>query len=247
VKRLALAFLCASASVFGSTILVTDPSLMNTSSDYINWVSQFSDNVAQQSFYAYTSLNEQTRGLLDSGTGMVVAAGSASWKNGAATMDSLNPGDHGIQTSDEVLRTSNGTTGDAPLSLSFKSAVNAAGAYIQADGFSQFTARIQAFAGFNSVFDMTVTSDAKGDAVFLGVADDTREITKIVYSLTSAPKGYSLGDFAVDTVYLVNGVIASPPPPLPPVTTAPEPGMAPLLGLALLTFGLQFKKYRARI
>jgi len=231
--------------MYGSAILVTDASLMNTSTDYINWINQVGpDHVVQQSFYAGTSLNELVKGRLDNGTGMVVVAGSSNWNNGAANHDSLNAAGPGIQAKDDLLRTSNGFTGDAPLTLNFNSPVNGAGAYIQANGFAQFTARIQAFAGFNSVFDMTVTSDAKGDAVFLGVADNLQEITKIVYSLTSAPMGYSVGDFAIGTLYIQNGAIVIPVPAPPPVVSGvPEPGMAPLLGVALLAFGMLKKRW----
>ena len=76
-----------------------------------------------------------------------------------------------------------------------------AGALVQTDVPGQFTVSLQAFNGATSLGTFTQQSDAAGDAVYLGVKDNTgANVTSIVYSLTACAG--SCSDFAVDAVDL---------------------------------------------
>jgi hypothetical protein len=155
---------------------------------------------------------------------------------------------NGINSGDTLVKTPDTASAD-PLSITFGHAMYGVGGYIQADTGAQFTARIQAFAGVNSVLDMTVTSDTLGDPLYLGVSADSKEITRIVYSLNGA------GGFALDTLYFQTYFIDNPgfhtappvvPTPVPqptlaPAVAAPEPSAAALLFLGMLIVGLKLK------
>jgi centrosomal CEP192-like protein len=117
-----------------------------------------------------------------------------SWNLGG--LSGFSAGDSLIWTADT------GNSGNGPLTLNFTSKnVSGAGAFIQADGPAQFTANIQAFMGGTSLGSFPVTSDANGDATFIGVLDSTAaNITKVTFSITSCLGDCS--DFAIDTVSL---------------------------------------------
>jgi len=203
----------------------------------VNWVTglgQAAGSQVSQTFFPGTSGYETVQGYLDNGVGQIVVAGTTSWKYSAAA------GSPGIQSKDDLLS----TMGDGPVELSFQKPLYGVGAFVQADGGGQFTARIQAFAGLSTVLDMAVNSDAAGHAIFLGASDTLQEITKVIYSITSAPKGYSTGDFVVDTLYLENQVMTIGQLP---VSGAPEPGMAPLLAVALAGLCFMWRKQAARV
>jgi hypothetical protein len=90
--------------------------------------------------------------------------------------------------------------------LTFGTSVSAAGALIQADEPGQFRAEIQAFNGATLLGSFTVTSNTNGDAVYIGILDQTgANITSVTFSLTacgSADANCVVSDFAVDTVFL---------------------------------------------
>ncbi len=109
----------------------------------------------------------------------------------------------GFAAGDSLIWTADtGNSGNGPLTLNFTSKnVAGAGAVIQADGPSQFTANIEAFNGGTSLGSFPVTSDVNGDATFIGVLDSTAaNITKVVFSITSCEGDCT--DFAIDTVSL---------------------------------------------
>jgi len=196
-------------------------------------------------FLAQTTGNaagsETIIGQISNGGGEVISA--ANWKPSTE-----------IPVSDDLLSTNNGSGGNGPVSISPLTPVSGLGAYIQADGPGQFTAQIQAYTNINGVLTLVLSKTATsltGDPVFLGVSDAVAEITKVVYSLTSAPKGYSTGDFVLDSL-----LVQDPFNPVPVTVTvapqdnqAPEPGMAGLLGLALplLAWGFKLKRRSATI
>jgi hypothetical protein len=123
------------------------------------------------------------------------AASPCSWKGS------------GFTAADSLVWTSNtGNSGNGPVSLTFTTAITGAGAMIQANAPGQFTAQIQAFnAAATLLGSFTVLSDAAGDAVYIGIQDQTAaNITKVVFSLTACgPLDVSgCTDFAIDTVNL---------------------------------------------
>ena len=148
------------------------------------------------SFNANSSGGVAVTGTL-AGSGSLVSvvcpAASCSWAS--TDVAGFSSGDSVIWTSDSA----NG--GNGPLTLAFNKSVMGAGALIQADGPGQFTAQIQAFNGNTALGTFTTTSDTNGDAVFLGVLDQTAtHITSVVFSLTACSGACS--DFAIDTLYL---------------------------------------------
>lgn len=117
----------------------------------------------------------------------------------------------GFPTANAVLWTTDGANGgNGPVTLSFASGIQGAGAYLQADAPGQFTASIQAFdSSNNSLGTFTATSDAAGDPVYIGVTDTSAtNIASIVFSL-SACSG-NCADFALDNLHLnANAVLVS--------------------------------------
>ena len=113
----------------------------------------------------------------------------------------------GFASGDQVIWTSDASAGgNGPLKLMFGTSVSGAGALIQADEPGQFTAEIQAFNGVTLLGSFTVKSNTNGDAVYIGILDQTGpNITSVTFSLTacgSADANCVLSDFAVDTVFL---------------------------------------------
>jgi hypothetical protein len=139
------------------------------------------------------------------------------------TMCSWNPiGTTGFSTGDSLIWTKDtGVGGNGPLTVNFTSKnVSGAGAFIQADGPTQFTANIEAFSGATSLGSFPVTSDPSGDATFIGVLDSTAaNITKVIFSITSCVGDCT--DFAIDTVSL--NVPAGPSPTPTATSTGPTP------------------------
>jgi hypothetical protein len=184
-----------------------------------------------------SSGNETVLGTISNGNGQVVNSSSA-WNTATQT-----------PAGEDLLSTNSGSGGSGPLTLQEMKPVSGLGAYISGDGPGAFTAQIQAYANINGALTMvlskTLASDAAGDPVFLGVSDTVAEISKVVYSLVSAPSSYSLNDFKVGTLYLQDGFQALQAPVVvaaPLQNSAPEPGMGPLVGLALPLFAWAFRK-----
>jgi hypothetical protein len=159
-------------------------------------------------------------GAFSTSTGSVVDAGT-SW----------TPVTGAFTTGDALIWANDNINGTGPISLAFPS-VFGAGLAIQADVPGQFTAEIQLFAGATSLGTESETSDGAGDAIFIGALDTADEVTKAVFSLTAVTAGDSygnaFGDFAIDTLNLVE-----------PVASTPEPGsilmlVGGLAGLSLL-------------
>jgi hypothetical protein len=143
-------------------------------------------------------------------------------------------------------------TGTGALTLALSIAVNGVGAYIQADTGSgpgtcttcAFTVLLNVFNGGSSLGTHSYTSDAAGDAVFVGAINSPllANITSIVVSLTSCPACNGSGDlhdFAADTL-LVNEPLAS---------VIPEPSMYLLMGsgLAAITWIRNKKNNRRKL
>jgi len=237
MRKLLTTFVLASTSLFGSAIYISSPTLL-PNADKVAW-SQFSGSVPSLFLAASTgntSGSETVMGTIANGNGQIVAA-SSSWTQATSGA-----------SGEDLLSTNNGSGGSGPLTLQEMSPVKGLGAYISGDGTGSFTAEIQAYANINGALTMvlskTAVSDASGDPVFLGVSDTVAEITKVVYSLVSAPKNYSVNDFKVGTLFLEDGFLAPQTPIVtaPLQNSAPEPGMGPLLAFAIPALIWGFKK-----
>jgi len=208
--------------------------------DSVPWSQLGADSTSLQS-----TINANSSGAIAI-TGTLAANGSlASVVCPASPCSWGSPGNGGFNAGDTVIWTSdtaNGGTG--PLKLAFGTSVKGAGALIQADGPGSFTAQIQAFNGTTSLGTFTAASDPQGDAVFLGVVDNTAaHITSVVYSLTACTGPCT--DFAIDTLF-IQSASGGPTPTAtgtgPPTTTAtPTPTALPttsMLGApASINFG----------
>ncbi len=150
-------------------------------------------------------------GVTSPNTDLIILQQGASW------FGNLNFGDF------VLFATSGG-----PLTLNFSEGVSLAGAQIQPNEASTFTAQIQAFDGGTLLGTFTETgvstSFGDGSAIFLGFQDLTgANITSIAFSVTTGPPFAT--SFVIDTLDLAGG------------TPTPEPGSLLLLGTGLLGLG----------
>jgi hypothetical protein len=146
-----------------------------------------------------------------SGTGVAVNVAFAGANSLASAVCAAAPtcswSGTGFAAGDRIIWTADAAAGGTgPVSLSFGTSVSGAGALIQADEPGQFTAQIQAFNGSTLLGSFSVTSNATGDAVYVGILDQTgANITSVTFSLTacgSADASCALSDFGLDTVFL---------------------------------------------
>jgi Big-like domain-containing protein len=188
-----LAVFATSAARADSLVLVTSQAGQGAN-DSVHWSQLGTDGSPLGSSAAATSVGGSTVTLALAGANSLVSvacpASPCSW-----TGPGFTAGDSLIWTSD----TGNG--GNGPLTLNFSRGVSGVGALIQADGPGQFTVQIQAFNGTTSLGSFTVTSDANGDAAYVGVLDQSgTNITSVVFSLTTCAG--TCTDFAIDTANL---------------------------------------------
>ena len=209
-----------SAAYAGTLTLETSAAALG-SNDTVTWGQLGTDSTPVGDTFSATSANsESIGGAFSASTGEVVDVG-VSW----------GPASGVFSNGDAVIWANDGTNGTGPIAFAFPS-VFGVGAAIQADQPGQFTAQIQLFDGLTSLGTESETSDAVGDAIFIGALDTADEVTGAVFSLTAVSPGDSygnaLGDFAVDTLNLTE-----------PVSSTPEPGSVLMLvgglaGLSLL-------------
>ena len=163
---------------------------------------------------------------------VVCPASSCSWSGTA------------MASGDTLIWTSNGSGGgNGPANVTFSRPQSGAGAYIQADGPSAFTAQIQAFNGSNLLGSFVESSDSVGDGIYIGVQDYSgANITSLVISLISG-QGV-LSDFAFDSLNLNSASPGGPAPTVaatptrtatPTVTATPIPGPIGLVGSSSTT------------
>ena len=196
------------ASLFAATICRADSMLAVTTlaaqnaNDAIHWSQLGADATVLGASFAATSVNGISITVTLAGPNSLLAiecpAALCSW-NGVG----FNAGDSLVWTSDL------GNSGNGPLTLAVGTPVSGVGAFIQADGPSQFTAQVQVFNGGTSLGTFPVTSNTNGDATYVGVIDQTgAHISSAVFSVTSCEGACT--DFAIDTVNLKTSAIASP-------------------------------------
>jgi len=236
--------LMSTCTAYGSAILITSPNQLY-STDVLNWSQLGGDQAAVASnFFAYTtSLTGSTfvdtvSVKMASGAGRTLQAGT-DWAAG-----------NGFDNNDALLQTSSdGTRGSGPITLGLNGSFGV-GAYIDTgDAVGQFTARIQAFTGINTVLlDTTVKSDLSGDPLFIGALDTKADITRLVLSLYV--NGVVDNNIIIDKLLFQNQAGSPPPvifntPLAPPITLpaqvdpVPEPGAISLMLLGCL--GLIYK------
>ena len=186
--------LFATTAAWSDALIVVTSQAAQGPNDSVNWSQLGADGTTLGSgFNATSGKSVAVTGNLagpNSLASVVCAASSCSW-----TGTGFTAGDTLVWTSDA------GNGGNGPLTLSFSRSVSGAGALIQADGPGQFTATIQAFNGTTSLGSFTVASNPNGDALYLGILDQTGpNITSVTFSLTSCMGVCT--DFAVDTLNL---------------------------------------------
>jgi hypothetical protein len=186
-------FLATTAARADSLVLVTSQAGQGAN-DSVQWSQLGVDGTTLASSFSATSVRGGTVTVTLGGPNSLISVacpGSpCSW-----TGPGFTAGDSLIWTSDQ------GNGGNGPLTLGFGKNVSGVGALIQADGPGQFTAQIQAFNGAASLGSFTVASNANGDAVYIGLLDQSgANITSVVFGLTTCAG--SCTDFTVDTANL---------------------------------------------
>ncbi len=218
------------AACYGDTIVFENSSAALGANDSVVWSQLGSDGTVIPHAYSAISVGgKPISGTYAGTTGLVAVAcpavPSCSWGPvvGIAAGDYLDwsfDGSSGLGTGPDTFTVPTGFGVGAIIS-----------ADVQAG--TMYTARLELFNGNTSLGFVTQSSDANGDAFFLGALDTTGpNVNKAVFSLTAINGGGDLGDFALDTLSLKNQV----------VTGIPEPATCFLMGAALLAFGWKLKR-----
>ena len=220
VGAAAIVLLTAISSRADSLALVTSQAAQG-GNDSVEW-SQLGSNGTQLPASFGTNSNKGTTVSVslvgpNSVLSVVCPASPCSW-SGA-----------GFGSGDTLIWTSNGSNGgNGPITITFGRGEAGAGALIQADGPSHFTATIQAFSGSTSLGSFTESSDSRGTAIYLGVVDNSGpNITSVVIELVGSVGLTS--DFAIDSLVLgsstAQGSSAPTPTPVPSPVSASDIGI----------------------
>jgi hypothetical protein len=198
---LILLVLFTTPAVWADTLIAVNSQPAQGANDFVNWSQLGADATLLGATFGASSVGlvpvTATLAGANSVISVVCTASPCSWTGS------------GFTAADSLLWTSDaGNSGNGPVTLAFLTPITGAGAMIQANAPGQFTAQIQAFNGATLLGTFTVLSDAAGDAVYIGVQDQTAaNITKVVFSITACgPLDLSgCTDFAIDTVNLNAG------------------------------------------
>lgn len=174
--------------------LVTSQAGQNAN-DVLNWAQLGADGtVLPATFAAQTgggAIVQTVLGAPNSIVSRVCPAGACSWTGGVG----LAPGDSLVWTSDA------GSGANGPITLNFANGISGGGTFIQADGPGAFTATIRAYNGGTLLGTFNVTSDSNGDAIYIGVLDQSgANITALVFTLANCNPFSLCTDFAIDTI-----------------------------------------------
>jgi hypothetical protein len=230
-KLILLAGLLGGTAYAGTLTLETSAIALGAN-DTVLWGQLGSDSTALSNTFSATSAGSlSVGGSFSASTGEVVDVG-ASW----------GPANGSFADGDAVLWANDGNSGTGPISLTFPT-VRGAGASIQYDVPNvMFTATLQLFNGGSSLGSVSETSDAAGDAIFIGALDTVSEVTRALFSVTPAttagnPYNNPSGDFALDTLNLTT-------PSNSP--SAPEPGSVFLFGCGMVALFLTLRRRLSR-
>jgi hypothetical protein len=219
------AVLFATTAAWADTLVQVTSQAGQGATDSISWKQLGGDQSLLATSFTAKSATGTTHTVTLAGVDSVVSVVCAptpvncSWTQGTG----FAIGDSLIWTSD----TGNG--GNGPVTVSFSAPLAGAGALIQANTPGLFTAKIEAFNGGTSLGSFTVTSDTNGDAVYIGLKDQTAaNITSVVFSLTTCAGTCTATDFGIDTVFLNTG--------LAPTSTAVASSLNPSLFGQAVTF-----------
>jgi len=193
----------AAAAAWADTLVKVTSKSLQGANDSIAWKQLGGDQKILTPTFKAKSAAGSTHTVSLAGANSVVSVvcslthTNCSWTGGA-----------GLATGDSLIWTSDaGNGGNGPVRLTFGVPMAGAGALIQANNPGRFTAEIQAFKGTTSLGAFTVTSDANGDAAYIGLRDLTAaHISSVVFSLTSCAA--TCTDFGIDAVYLNRGLPA---------------------------------------
>ena len=211
-KIVMLGMLACSMSLYGSVTLQTSAAGLGANDSATFDALGPDGTTVANSFNLTTAANKNVAGTLTGNQGMLAVVGG-SWS-----------GASGDFTGNESLlwaydNTAGVNAGSGPVSFSFPS-VFGGGAAIQADDPGAFTASISVYDGGSLLASFTESSDANGDAIFIGALSTSADITRMVFDLTASSAG-DIHDFAIGTLSFQNA----------PSTGAPEPGVGFLAGI----------------
>ena len=189
-----VAVLVASVGWADNLSLVTSQAGQNAN-DVLNWAQLGADGtLLPATFAVQTGTGAIVQTVLSAPNSIVsrvCPAGPCSWTGGIG----FTPGDSLVWTSDA------GSEANGPVTLNFANSISGGGTFIQADGPGPFKATIQAYSGGTLLGAFNVTSDSNGDAVYIGVLDQSGpNITSLVFSLTNCNPRSLCTDFAIDTI-----------------------------------------------
>lgn len=188
--------LTAAAPVLADSLSLITSMSAQSANDSIEWSQLGGDATSLTARFLATS----AQGL--SVTSVLTGSGSLTSVVCPATPCSWAGVSSGISAGDELIWTSDARNGgNGPLALTFKNKIGGGGAFVQADGPSQFTAKLEAFKGATLLGSVTESSDASGDPIYIGLKDNSgTNVSKLVFTLTACQGDCT--DFAVDAVQL---------------------------------------------
>jgi len=231
-KLLLLGAVAGGLASADTIVLATTPTALGVD-DTVLWDQLGSDGATiSHSFSVLSGGAISVSGVFSMTTGEVAVVGPAT---------TWGPASGAFNDNDALVWAFDGgaSNGSGPITFTFGTNVRGVGAAIQPDCCGTFTAQIQLYNGSTLLGSVTESSNANGDALYIGALDQTGPaVNKAVFSLTAVLNNSNnesnyTGDFAIDTLGLVS-----------PATATPEPATFSLVVLSLA--GLAWRPTRAK-
>ena len=204
--------LCAAGAARADSMSLITSAGALASTDSVPWSQLGSNNTELESSLDATSVNGVPVTVRLNGANSMISvvcpASSCSW-SGA-----------GMASGDSLIWTSDGNNGgNGPVTAILGHPQKGLGAFIQADGPSPFTAKIEAYNSAGALLgSFTENSDSGGKAIFIGILDGSGpNISSVVFSLVEAEG--PLSDLALDTLYFSGPVVPTPTATVTPTIT----------------------------